>query len=81
MIVWDDAKRTANVAKHGLDFADVDALFLISALVVPARDGRYRAVGYLYGQAVTAIFKPIGSQGLSLISLRPASKEEREALG
>ena len=28
-IVWDEAKRLTNLAKHGLDFADLDAeLFL-----------------------------------------------------
>ncbi len=28
LIVWDEPKRKANLAKHGMDFADLDAEFL-----------------------------------------------------
>lgn len=34
-IVWDDAKRRANLRKHGMDFEDVDLEFFLSAIVVP----------------------------------------------
>jgi uncharacterized DUF497 family protein len=35
---WDEAKRTANLAKHGIDFAEITAFDLLGAIVV--RDGR-----------------------------------------
>lgn len=37
MIVWDEPKRQTNLAKHGLDFADLDEAFFLSSLVVPAK--------------------------------------------
>lgn len=45
MIVWDEPKRQSNLAKHGLDFADLDEAFFLSALVVPAKNGRHMAIG------------------------------------
>jgi uncharacterized DUF497 family protein len=32
-IVWDESKRLANLAKHGLDFADLNETFFDKALV------------------------------------------------
>ena len=44
MIVWDEPKRQANLAKHGLDFADLDEGFFLASVVVPAKDGRHMAI-------------------------------------
>jgi uncharacterized DUF497 family protein len=38
-ILWDEPKRLANLAKHGLDFADLNETFFDSALVVPRTTG------------------------------------------
>jgi len=32
---WDEAKRSANIAKHGIDFVDVPEMFTGSIMVVP----------------------------------------------
>ena len=55
-------------------------MFFLEAVVVPARDGRFMAVGWL-GQAVLAVvFAPLGTEGLSVISMRVADRKERELL-
>lgn len=77
-IVWDERKRQINLAKHGLDFADLDAYFFASATLLPAHNGRRRAIGWMDGMlVVSVVFQPLGSQALSVVSLRPAFKNER----
>ena len=84
MIVWDEPKRRANLEKHGLDFAHVEASFSWSRVLVSAakssRTGRPRLklVGTL-GQTgiVVAIVSPLGSEGMAIVSLRTASPVER----
>lgn len=77
-IVWDEPKREQNIAKHGLDFADLTFEFFLSAHVGAAKEGRLLAIGELNGQIVIAVvFKPLGSEALSVISMRPANQKER----
>ena len=83
-IVWDERKRQANLAKHGLDFVDFALAFDSGTAIVvsarPSRTGRRRLtlVGLWNGVLlVAAIVSPLGSEGFSLISLRNASKKER----
>jgi hypothetical protein len=47
--------------------------------VRPAKDGRYAAIGYLDG-VIVVIFVDLGSEGISIISARPASRRERSLL-
>lgn len=75
-IVWDEPKRLANIAKHGIDFATIDEAFFASAMVGPAKGGRYVAIGDLEG-VITVIFVLLGTEGISIVSARPASAEER----
>ena len=78
-IVWDEPKRQANLAKHGLDFADLSLEFFLSAHVEPAKEGRSLAIGKLGGEVVVAvIYRPLGSEAVSVISMRQASMKERE---
>ncbi|KQO51636.1 BrnT family toxin [Sphingomonas sp. Leaf257] len=77
MIVWDEPKRAANLAKHGIDFADIDDAFFLSAMIGEAKQGRWFAVGRLNG-VITVIFATLGTEGLSIISARPASAKERK---
>ena len=77
IIVWDEPKRQANIAKHRMDFADLDAQFFASATVVPAKSGRYAAIGVLADGTVTTIFATLGTEAISIISMRRASKKER----
>jgi uncharacterized protein len=79
-VFWDESKRQSNLAKHGLDFADVLEHFdLASATVRPTRNGRFRAVGPFKETVVVMIFSMLGTEAMSVISLRKASKRERKA--
>eukprot|EP01036_Dinobryon_divergens_P011789 gene11789-15879_t len=55
-----------------MDFAALDERFFAEARVGPARDGRWMAVGQLDG-VVTVVFVTLGTEALSVISMRPAS--------
>ena len=84
MIDWDEPKRLANIAKHGLDFAQFQEGFswdcFLAGAVRPSRVGRvrYRFLGKLAGFAVVvAIVSPLGSEAISILSLRRASRKER----
>ena len=81
LIVWDEPKRLANLDKHGLDFALVDLEFFGGAVVVPAKKGRFKAIGYLDGiLTVVVIFAPLGQEAISIVSLRRAKANERSLL-
>lgn len=79
IIVWDEPKRLANIDKHGIDFADIGEEFFLSAIVRPANEGRYAAIGRLDG-VIVVIFAVLGSEGVSIISARLASRRERSLL-
>jgi Uncharacterized protein conserved in bacteria len=78
-IVWDETKRAANIAKHGIDFADIGEEFFASAVIRDAKDGRFAAIGRMNG-VIAVIFALLGTEGISLISARPASRKERSML-
>jgi uncharacterized DUF497 family protein len=81
-IVWDEPKRQTNLATHGLDLADAEFLDWETAIVVRGHTGaggrpRFRAIGRLRNDLVTLVFSPLGSEAVSVISLRRASRSER----
>lgn len=80
-IMYDEAKRKTNIGKHGLDFAALTFEFFLSATILPGKLGRAVAVGEFNGQIIVAVvFRPLGSEALSVISMRPASHKERKVL-
>ncbi|MET0749304.1 MAG: BrnT family toxin [Rhizobium sp.] len=79
-ITWDERKRLANLAKHGLDFAALDIDFFLTAMLRPAKLGRFMAIGSQPDGTITVIFAKLGAEGLSVISMRPAHKAERSLL-
>jgi uncharacterized protein len=79
IIVWDERKREANLVKHGIDFADVPADYFLSAVIRPAKLGRWSAIGRLDG-IIAVVFARLGQEGVSLISVRPANRKERKLL-
>ena len=78
-IVWDEPKRLANIDKHGIDFADIPLEFFESAFTGKAKGGRFFALGKL-GVAMVVIYVVLGTEGISIVSARPASQRERKAL-
>lgn len=78
-IVWDQPKRLANLVKHEIEFAEMEADFdWDAALFLPARRPRFRVLGALRGRIVSAIVQPLGSEALAIISVRAASAAEKE---
>jgi uncharacterized DUF497 family protein len=82
-IVWDEPKRLRNLETHHLDFADIHGRFAfneaVTVLAHPGNDGRrrFKAIGFLDTQLIAVVFSPLGTEGISLISMRHASRSER----
>ena len=80
-ITFDGVKQATNKATHeGLDFGDLTLDFFDTAVITDAKHNRLMAVGWLGDLIITVIFKPLGSEALSVISMRPASRKERKLL-
>ncbi|WP_407522388.1 BrnT family toxin [Methylobacterium oryzisoli] len=83
LMIWDERKRESNLRKHRMDFPDArDRFEWASALVEAAKPGpdgrpRFLAVGFLDGRLVSLVFALVGSEAISAISLRRASRSER----
>jgi hypothetical protein len=76
-IVWDEPKRLANLAKHGMDFVKLEEEFFERATVVPASDDRFIAIGRHLSSTIVVVFAPLGREAISVISMRRASRRER----
>lgn len=79
-IEWDEAKRRTNLQKHGLDFADAEAVFSGSTVTIEddRRDygeRRFLSFGLLQGRVV-AIAHTETREVIRVISMRKASKHE-----
>ena len=79
-IVWDEPKRLANIARRGMDFADLDQAFFEGSVIVPAKLGRQIAVGRHHSEIILVVFVALGTEGLSVVSMRPASRKERRLI-
>lgn len=80
MLIWDEPKRLANIASHGLDFAGAEAIY--DGPVWSYEDTReaygeqrINAVGWLGGQVVHLTYTDDG-ETMRAISLRKAEKHE-----
>lgn len=79
-IVWDERKRLANISKHGFDFADLTEAFFLNSAIVAVQLGRHMAVGRLSDGTIAVIFVSLGTEGISVISMRVADRKERAML-
>jgi|SRR4051794_16524103 hypothetical protein len=80
---WEDAKRESNLVKHGYDFADMAEVF-DGRLVVTRQDIRfgyaelrYNMLAEFHERVVNVTFTPRAGK-VHLISVRPASRDERK---
>lgn len=78
---WDEAKRLANIRKHGIDFVDVPAVFDRDTVTV--EDDRYSyteqrfvTFGLLQGRVV-AVVHTERNDSIRIISARKATKYEQ----
>ena len=82
-LIWDEAKRQSNLAKHGFDFvqADVvlDAQYRQDVSITRHGENRVLSVAYALGfLAVLTVVHTDRSGMYRIISFRRASGEERE---
>ena len=80
VIRFDQKKETANIAKHGLGFADCETIFDYHTLVFEDSSETYgeqrlRAYGYLKGVVVCLVYLD-QDDSIRVISLRKATKYE-----
>ena len=80
MFAWDEAKRLANLRKHGIDFIDAEKIF--RGLTLTAEDTRedygeqrFLTLGLLEDQVVSVAHTEEGDE-IRLISIRKATKHE-----
>jgi len=83
-LIWDEAKRLANLRKHGLDFADagevLESRYRLDVQVL--REGELRVLSISYALGFLAVLTVVHTDrdGMArVISFRRASQEEREA--
>ena len=79
---WDEDKRQSNLAKHGLDFADVEGHFDWDGAFeflpdVLDFETRYRHIGWMQQRLVMLIWTD-RKDAIRIISLRPATRGERK---
>lgn len=78
IITWDEPKRLTTLRERGLDFADLTEDFFVAAQLEPAKHGRTMAIGWFQGRVVVAVvYRPLGTEAVSVISMRHASRKER----
>jgi len=79
---WDESKRRSNLAKHGVDFANVGGFEWSSAVIREDRrrnygERRWRALGRIGDRLHTLIYTERADR-TRLISLRKSKKQEVE---
>ena len=82
IFVCDPPKRRLNLKTHALDLQDAETCDWTKAVVTPTYEGargedRFKAVLPFGDQLVTVVFSPLGSEAVSVISMRRASRKER----
>jgi uncharacterized protein len=79
-IVWDEPKRLANIARHGMDFADLDDALFERAVIVPGKLGRLNAISGFRDETILVVFALLGKEAISVVSMRTASRKERRLI-
>lgn len=83
-ILWDDAKRQANLEKHGLDFIDapkvLESPFRLDVKSVRGGEPRTQSFAYVFDLlAVLTVVHAARDDAMRIVSFRPASEVERSA--
>ncbi|NMG17711.1 BrnT family toxin [Aromatoleum bremense] len=79
-ILWDEAKRQANLNKHGLVFVDAvmvpESPYRLDVESARSSEQRIQSFDVL---AVLTVVHTVREDALRIVSFRPASEEERSA--
>ena len=79
---WDEAKRFANIRKHGIDFVDVPAIFERDTVTViddrfEYDDTRYLTLGLLKSRVILVVHTE-SDDTIQIISARKATRYEEK---
>jgi uncharacterized DUF497 family protein len=80
---WNEAKNRANILKHGFHFAEAAEMFNGPLLIHPDTrqdygEERWIGIGMTRGRCALVAFAEDPSSAIRIISLRRATREERE---
>lgn len=80
-LIWDEAKRQANLAKHGLDFAQagavLDSRYRLDVVSMRGSERRIQSFSYVMTRlAVLTVVHTDRDSAARIISFRPASEDE-----
>ncbi len=80
---WDEAKRKANIKKHGIDFVDAPVVFAGYTLTTiddrfEYGEERFVTFGILDGSRVVAVAHTESMELIRIISIRKATKYEEQ---
>jgi uncharacterized DUF497 family protein len=83
-LTWDEAKRRANLRKHGLDFVDagvvLESRYRLDVEVVRNDEVRVQSFSYVMGQLQVLTVVHLDRDGTTrIVSYRPAIELESEA--
>lgn len=81
---WDENKNEANIAKHGLNFADASRIFHLPLRIsLDERENygedRWIGLGILDGRVVVIVYTEPDEQTIRIISLRKALPQNENA--
>lgn len=79
---WDETKRAANIAKHGIDFVDAPEMFqgpMFIRLDERRNYGelRWQGLGLVQGRVVAVAYTKRDPDTIRIISLRKANSREK----
>jgi hypothetical protein len=80
---WDEAKREANLRKHGIDFIDVESLFEGHTVTIEDErfgygERRFVTFGLLEGRVVAMVHSET-DEVIRIISIRKATRSEESS--
>lgn len=82
-LIWDEAKRLSNLAKHGLDFAKVSVVLesRYRVDIASPQKGENRVLSYAYVMRQLCVLTVVHLErdgDVRIISFRPANEKESE---
>jgi uncharacterized DUF497 family protein len=83
---WDESKNRLNVAKHRINFRDVQQMFDLPLLIGLDEDHkhdefRWRAIGWLGTVLCLVVYSEPMENSIRIISVRKATKRELKLYG
>jgi uncharacterized protein len=82
-LIWDEAKRFSNLAKHGLDFRQAETVlesnYRLDFVSVRGNEARMQSFAYAFDYlAVLTVVHTQRGDAIRIISFRAASEQESE---